>query len=214
MYSATASISPLQVRHQRGHRGAHRNPSHHNRAGLRPYPSHDGADLRHRAHHARDVAQWIHVRVGRPLATSATVAGLHRHRDVEPQRVVYASDPRQHQVFCAALTGAVHPYQPRPRAIAVPAQVHHRPRRATQAVGLQRLRQRRIVFERHPLVRQPADAPPLYRLHPQRFWFGDARRRCPVPIIPRPPRRNHSTAAPRPVPRPAAKTPTAQVRPA
>ena len=108
---------PFQMRNQRGHRGAHRNPGYHNCVGLRLYPAHHGAHLRHRTHHARDVAKRIHVRVGRPLATSATVAGLHWHRDVEPQLVMYASDPRQHQVFCAALTGAMHPHQPRPRAI-------------------------------------------------------------------------------------------------
>jgi hypothetical protein len=92
------------------------------------------------AHHAGDIGQWIHVRVGRPVAASGSVAGLHRHRDVEPQPTMYSVDPRQQHVVGAALTGAVHPDQPRPLTVAVPAQVYHRPRRATQAVGLQRLR--------------------------------------------------------------------------
>ena len=67
------------------------------------------------AHHARDIAQWIHVRIGRPFAAPAPVAGLHRHRDVEPQLVVDLADARQQQVFGAALAGAVYPDQPRPR---------------------------------------------------------------------------------------------------
>jgi len=45
----------------------------HNGSGLRPHPAHDGAHLRHGPHHARDIAQGIHVRVRRPLAAPAQV---------------------------------------------------------------------------------------------------------------------------------------------
>ena len=133
-------------------------PAYHNGTGLRSHPLHDGPHLRHRTHHARDVAQRIHVRIGRPLAPPAAVAGLHRHRDIEPQLVMDAPDTGQHQVFGAALTGAVHPDQPRPRSVAVSAYMHHRPGRSAQALRRQGFRQRRVMLERQPLVCQTGDA--------------------------------------------------------
>jgi len=132
----------------------------HNGSGLRPHPAHDGAHLRHGPHHARDIAQGIRVRVRRPLAAPAPVARLHRQRDVEPQLAMDPAGAGQQQVFRAALTGAVHPDEPRPRAVAMPAQVDHRPGRAAQTVGLQRGGQRRIVVERQPLVGQARDPAP------------------------------------------------------
>ena len=100
------------------------------------------------------------------------MAGLHRHGDIEAELVVDPADSGQHQVLGAALAGAVNPDQPRPRTVGVPAHMHHRARRATQALGLQRLRQRRVMLERHSFVGESADTPPLYRGGPQRCGLG------------------------------------------
>ena len=124
---------------------------------LRPRPAHHRADLRHRPHHARDIAQWIHVRIARPLPATTPVAGLNRHRDVESQPAMDPVDSRQQHVLRAALTGAVYPDQPRPSG-----QSRCRHRCTTAVAGPpkpsadQRLRQGRIMLERHPLIGNPA----------------------------------------------------------